>query len=184
MEILQNKDIELRAPEPEDLEILYSWENDPSIWQVSNTLTPISKFVLKKYLENAGKDIYEMKQLRLIIQLRESKKPIGAIDLFDFDPFHNRAGIGILIAVEEERKKGYATQALETLVRYCFQVLKLHQLYCNISKDNQDSIGLFAGSGFVISGIKLDWLARDNSYVDELFLQHINPAHRKEGSHL
>ena len=183
MKILQNNDIELRALEPEDLEILYQWENDPSVWQVSNTLTPISRYVLKKYLENAEKDIFEMKQLRLIIQLIESKKPIGAIDLFDFDPFHARAGVGILIADKAERHKGYAAQSLETLVNYCFKVLDLHQLYCNIAKDNEQSISLFANAGFVISGIKIDWLLRNDKYLDELLLQHINPDHRNREFH-
>ena len=181
MEILQNKDIELRAPEPEDLETLYAWENDPSVWHVSNTLVPISRYILKKYLESAGKDIYEMKQLRLIIQLRENQRPIGAIDLFDFDPFHNRAGVGILIAELEERKKGYAGQSLATLIDYAFNVLKLHQLYCNIAKENEESISLFTGAGFVISGIKLDWLRTNKDFSDELLLQLINPAQHKQG---
>ena len=179
MEILQNRDIELRAPEPEDLEILFQWENNPAVWHVSNTLVPISKYTLKKYLENADKDIYEMKQLRLIIQLKESKKPVGAIDLFEFDPFHNRAGVGVLIAEPEERKKGYARQSLETLIKYCFEVLNFHQLYCNIAKDNRESISLFTNSGFIISGIKKDWLKKEENYLDEFMLQLVNPAHQK-----
>jgi len=179
VDLLQNKDIELRALEPEDLETLFKWENNPAVWHVSNTLAPISKYILKKYLENANKDIYEMKQLRLLIQLKESKKPVGAIDLFDFDPFHNRAGVGVLIAETEERKKGYALQSLETLIKYCFEVLKFHQLYCNIAKENEDSIKLFLNSGFVVSGIKKDWLKQDELYMDEFMLQLINPAHQK-----
>ena len=179
MDLLQNKDIELRALEPEDLETLFKWENNPAVWHVSNTLAPISKYILKKYLENANKDIYEMKQLRLLIQLKESKKAVGAIDLFDFDPFHNRAGVGVLIAETEERKKGYALQSLETLIKYCFDVLKLHQLYCNIAKENEESIKLFLNSGFVVSGIKKDWLKQDELYMDEFMLQLINPAHHK-----
>mgnify|MGYP000505523272 CR=1 FL=1 len=180
MNILQNKDIELRAIEPEDLEILYRWENNPSVWQVSNTLTPISRYVLKKYLEEAGKDIYEMKQLRLIIQLKEEKTPVGTIDLFDFDPLNNRAGIGILIADPEYRRKGYARLSLEALVKYCFEVLKLHQLYCNIAKDNEESISLFTNFGFVITGIKHQWLKKEHGYVDELMLQLINPDHHTQ----
>lgn len=32
MNLLQNKTVCLRAPEPEDLELLYSWENNPEWW--------------------------------------------------------------------------------------------------------------------------------------------------------
>ena len=118
MNILENNTISLRAPELEDLDLLYIWENEPSIWQVSGTLTPFSRYVLKQYLENAGKDIYQVKQLRLMIQLKNNHRPIGAVDLFDFEPHHRRAGIGILIADPSDRRQGYARETLETITSY------------------------------------------------------------------
>lgn len=66
--------VTLRALEPEDLEILYQWENDPKIWQSGHTLTPFSRFVLKQYLENSHLDIYQTKQLRFIIELIDPSK--------------------------------------------------------------------------------------------------------------
>ena len=182
MEKLVNKEISLRALEPEDLELLYLWENDTGIWHLSNTLVPLSKYVLKKYLENALLDIYELKQLRLIIQHNKSGHGIGAIDLFDFDPFHRRAGIGILIAAKEERRKGYAKEALETLMNYCFQVLQLHQLYCHIASTNKESLGLFQGAGFQLVGEKKEWLFNGKGYDSEWLLQYINPAVRNQVS--
>ena len=53
MKILENRSISLRAPEPEDLDLLYLWENEPSIWHVSGTLTPFSRYILKQYLDHA-----------------------------------------------------------------------------------------------------------------------------------
>ena len=103
MDILTGKTISLRALEPEDLELLYRWENDPSVWLLSGTLAPFSRYVLKQYLENAGKDIYELKQLRLIIQSNETDRALGAVDLFEFDPYHRRAGTGILIPAANYR---------------------------------------------------------------------------------
>ena len=107
MKALEGKLIQLRAPEPEDLECLYRWENDTEIWQVSNTLTPFSRYILKNYIESAHLDIYETRQLRFMIDAlsngSEAKKTIGTIDLFDFEPYHNRAGIGILIGEVSER---------------------------------------------------------------------------------
>ncbi len=176
MNILENKNISLRALEPEDLKVLYLWENDTSIWRLSNTLVPFSKFLLKQYLENAHKDIFELKQLRLIIQLNADTRSIGTIDLFDFDPFHRRAGIGILIADPSERRKGYAREALETLMDYCFRVLRLHQLYCNIACGNSDSMKLFTSAGFTVAGEKKEWLFNGKDFENEWMLQRINPA--------
>lgn len=171
MSILENKTISLRAPEPEDLDLLYIWENEPSIWQVSGTLAPFSRYVLRQYLENAGKDIFQAKQLRLIIQLQKNHRPVGAVDLFDFEPHHHRAGIGILIAELSDRRQGYARETLETIMGYCFGVLNLHQIYCNIAAGNAASIQLFKEAGFEESGRKKEWLFDGNSYEDELFFQ-------------
>ncbi|MFZ9004262.1 MAG: GNAT family N-acetyltransferase, partial [Robiginitalea sp.] len=85
MKLLRGAHIQLRALEPEDLEFLYALENDPDIWEVSGTVTPYSRKVLRDYLERAHRDIYEVKQLRLAI-CTAPQTPIGLIDLYDFDP--------------------------------------------------------------------------------------------------
>ncbi|MBN2347947.1 MAG: GNAT family N-acetyltransferase [Bacteroidales bacterium] len=169
--------IQLRALEPEDLDLLYKWENDTRIWTVSNTIAPFSRFVIKKYLENSHLDIYQTRQLRLMIDLYLSAdKPvtIGAIDLFDFDPFHNRAGVGILIAEYEYQGKGYASLALNELIEYAFSLLHLHQLYCNVLTDNKTSLKLFINHGFRKVGIKKEWIKTTGTYKDEYTLQLIN----------
>ncbi len=173
MDLLEHDHILLRALEPEDLEILYKWENDSSIWSLSGTLVPYSRFILKQYLQNAGKDIFELKQLRLIIELKEENRAIGAIDLFDFDPYHHRAGVGIIIADRGERGKGFAREALETLKLYGFETLGLHQLWCNISADNQHSIKLFRSAGFELVGEKKEWINTGSGYDSEVLLQCI-----------
>jgi diamine N-acetyltransferase len=81
---LKGQTIFLRALEPEDLEFVYAIENDETIWEVSNTQTPYSKFLIRQYLENAHQDIYEAKQLRLAICKNQTSEAIGLIDLFDF----------------------------------------------------------------------------------------------------
>lgn len=175
MQILENNKIRLRALEPEDLKLLYRWENNSDIWEVSHCQKPFSLFVLKQYLESSHLDIYESKQLRLVIELKDTREAIGLIDLFDFDPFHNRAGVGILLHDSVHRQKGYASEALETFINYCFQILQLHQLFCNITSCNQSSIDLFCSKNFKITGTKKQWIKVQNTWKDELFLQLINP---------
>ena len=171
---MKYKEINLRAPEPEDLELLYGWENNTSHWIISNTIVPFSKYTLKRYLENSHKNIYETGQLRLMIDHISDGKTIGTIDLFDFDPFHKRAGIGILIADEAYRRKGYASMALKCLVDYCFGTLQLHQLYCNILSNNCESMDLFRKTGFIEAGIKKDWVKTNDGYIGEHLFQLIN----------
>lgn len=170
MDSLEGIKTKLRAIEPEDVDIIYQWENDLKIWHLSNTVTPFSRFAIEQYIFNSG-DIYSSKQLRLIIEV--DNEAAGCIDLFDFDPNNRRAGIGIFIN-KNFRNNGYAKDALNTLVDYCFKILNLHQLYCSILSDNTESLNLFKSKGFEITGTRKQWIYHNNKWLDELFLQLIN----------
>lgn len=172
---LKGTHLYLRALEPEDLEFVHGIENDEAIWNVSNTQTPYSKFLIRQYLENAHQDIYEAKQLRLAICKNNSDVAIGLIDLFDFDPRNKRAGIGIVIQNFIERGHGYGAESLQLLIEYSFKQLNLHQLYANIGTENETSLKLFTTFGFQKCGVKKDWNLIDNSFQDEALFQLINP---------
>ena len=167
--MLIGENIALRALEPSDLDLLYDWENDSSIWKVSQTITPFSRHVLSKYLDNANQDIFTAKQLRLMI--KKKNLSIGTIELFDYDPVNSRAGVGIWIAEKSEREKGYAKEALKLIIEYSFKHLKLNQLYCNISSTNKISINLFSSLDFMLVGVKKKWNKTEDGWEDELFFQ-------------
>jgi diamine N-acetyltransferase len=174
MNILEGELVHLRALEPGDIDLLYQWENDPDNWLVSDTLTPMSRQTIKLFIENSRYDLFESRQLRLMIVTNTEGEPVGTIDLFDFDPFHLRAGVGILIQHKKNRNKGYATEALTLLIQYAFSHLDLHQLYCNIASANELSIRLFTKVGFKLVGEKKEWLKENDKFVSELMFQLIN----------
>lgn len=163
---LVKDNLRLRSLEPEDLSFLYRIENDTKIWKVSNTLVPYSRYVLKQYIEHSHQDIYTTKQLRLIICAKDNDEALGAIDLFDFDPYHLRAGVGIVVE-QSNQNIGLAQVALSVLIKYCFSHLKLHQLYCNITEDNVASIKLFEKAGFLYIGTKKDWIRVGSGWLNE-----------------
>lgn len=172
---LKSKHILLRALVPDDLDFLDLVENDENLWYLSDTLQPFSRQVLKEYLAHAHKDIYEAKQMRLVIALH-NKQPIGFIDLYDFDPKNKRAGLGVLI-LENYQSKGYGTEALQLMLDYAFDVLDLHQLSASIIEDNSRSLKLFQSFGFQIVGLKKDWRYNLGSFQNEYLLQKINHVH-------
>jgi diamine N-acetyltransferase len=174
---MTGKNLKLRAIEPSDIDLLYRWENDPSIWHISNTVAPFSRFVLEQYVLNSHEDIFTAKQLRLMIELTKNQLTVGAVDLFDFEPLHRRVGLGILIA-NENRGQGFASEAVDLILNYCFETLMVHQVYCNISDKNNVSKALFKSKGFQVSVTKKDWLLINNQWVDELLLQKINPLNQ------
>ncbi len=171
--------IHLRALEPSDINRLYFWENDSSIWSVSGTLVPFSRFVLEEFVKEVHQDIYTSKQLRLMIDLKyydeddedETSRSIGCVDLFEFDPKNRRAGVGIMIANKADRGRGYATEALHLIIDYAFEVLDVHQIYSNVRIDNENSIALFKKAGFEITGLKQDWIYEQGKFYDEYIMQ-------------
>ena len=171
MPTLQAETIYLRALEPEDLSFIYEIENDENIWEVSNTQTPYSQFLIKQYLENAHQDIYEAKQLRLVICKNKDFKAVGLIDLFDFDPRNNRAGVGIIISNETDRNNGIGSQALSLIIDYSFKKLNFNQLFANINPENLASVSLFTKFGFQEIGSKKQWNLIDGKYQDENLFQ-------------
>ncbi len=172
MQVLKGELIHLRALEPEDIDFLFDTENDTSFWEVSSTQTPFSKHLLENYITNSHLDIYGAKQLRLIIAENNSDQPVGMIDVFDFNPQHHRAGIGIIIS-QKQQQKGYASDALALLINYCFTTLQLHQLFANITSDNESSLALFEKQGFTAIGTKKEWIHSNGTFKDEILLQRI-----------
>lgn len=163
--------IRLRALEPSDLELLYLWENDPEVWRVSGTLSPISRERLARFIEEQNYDLYATRQMRLIIEAEGAI--VGSIDIFDFDPQHRRFGIGILIYQESDRRNGYAKEAIETVVEYGRNTLNLKQIWANIAADNIASIALFESCGFSKCAHRKEWINRGGEFIDEVEYQLI-----------
>jgi len=169
---LENGDIRLRALEPEDLDVLYKWENDDLFWADGNSIAPYSKYILRRYIETQGDDFYTSRQLRLMLELKNGRKAIGTVDLFDFDPHDSRAGVGILVD-RDYQKLGYATQGLALLCQYTFFVLHLHQLYAHVNAGNEASRSLFLKAGFAESGLLRAWNRTATGWQDCLVFQKI-----------
>ena len=168
---LKSELLYLRALERSDLAFLYQLENDVEVWRVSNTVAPYSKEVLEQYLENATADIYSTRQLRLLICSVQHEQ-VGVIDLFDFEPLHQRAGIGVLVA-KNFRQQQYGLNALNLILHYCQNILLLHQVYCTIPLSNLPSQQLFNRAGFSSVGIRKEWLRSPAGWEDVQEFQKI-----------
>ena len=167
----QNDLVTLRALEPEDLDFLFDTENDTELWKYSNRFHPYSKRLLNSYIANANKDIFETRQIKFAITDKQGRA-IGFMDLFNFEPLHHRAAIGLVIC-PANRGRGYASAALELIEAYAKERLQLHQLYANIAKENLHSIQLFESQKFLLVGKKKDWNFYEGQFHDELIYQKI-----------
>lgn len=162
--------ISLRALEITDVDTLYNWENDPSLWSVGITLAPYSRKQLWDYVNNYDSDIFAAKQLRLMIVCNETQTTIGTIDFYDFDAANSRCAVGILIANGFQRR-GFGLRTLNLAENYCRDTYSLHQLYCTVAADNQPSRQLFEKAGYTICGRLKSWLRKANAYTDAYIYQ-------------
>jgi len=173
MTYLENDEIKLRALEPEDLDALYKWENDAELWNCGITIAPYSKFAIKEYIAESRLDIFQSKQLRLMIVKKDNNEPAGTVDLYDFDPMNLRAGVGILID-EAYRGKGVGKQALHLINNYAFDFLLLKQLFAYVPRQNEISLKLFSQSGYSNTACLKEWIKTSNGFEDVFLMQLIN----------
>lgn len=145
--MLKAEHIFLRKLQISDVDFIYDLENNPANWEVSNTHQSFTKKEIVEFVVSE-QNIFLNKQLRFIICLNQNEQPIGCIDLFEFDEQKKEVGIGVLIAENQYRNKGYATEALKLLISYCKNELNVVHVFCNIFKKNTTSIRLFENCGF------------------------------------
>lgn len=168
--------MKLTALEPEDLELLYTIENNRSQWCVSSASVPYSRYALRDYIANQNYDIYADKQVRFVVRVGEEggkpsdMKAIGLVDLFDFSPEHLRAEVGIAI-IAAETGKGYGEEAMRQLTEYAAEVLHMHSVYAVVPVDNKPSIAMLRACGFSEEYVLKGWLRSSEGWKDALFMQ-------------
>lgn len=164
-----DKEIRLRALEPEDLEWLYEIENDASLWRWGNANVPYSRYLLKNYIAESHHDIYADGQLRLAIVSAHDSTVLGCVDLVNFDARHLRAEVGILL-FSEFRGRGYGVRVLQMLAAYCRNHLYMHQLYSVVSERNQSACNLFEKAGYAKMAELKDWLRVSDGRYSSAFM--------------
>jgi ribosomal-protein-alanine N-acetyltransferase len=93
-----------------------------------------------------------------LICLVEGGSIVGSINLSQIFPggFRN-AYLGYHVGAQYSRR-GYMTEAIELMLRYAFDDLKLHRLEANIQPENTASIALVKRVGFVREGYSRRYL--------------------------
>lgn len=153
--------------EPEDLELIYSIENDPEFWRHGSTTVPYSRYVLRQYLQSASNDLFADQQVRLVIEGKDEQgllHAFGLADLTNFAPQHLRAEIALAI-LPQYQGLHIGEAAIHQLVAYARR-LRLHQLYAIISVTNKPASRLFQHLGFEGNTILKDWLQEAQGFTD------------------
>ncbi len=145
---LRGEKCSLRRVGSKDIDTILLWENDPEVRRAGDAEKVFTREDIERFVRNQQYDIAVTEQRRFMIDAPDGRS-VGAIDLFDYDG--STAGIGILVYAGEDRRKGYAADALRILIGYA-RNLKMSVLYASVASGNTASLHLFDSCGFERTG--------------------------------
>jgi diamine N-acetyltransferase len=148
-------DIQLRDVLAEDLPLIFRWENDPANWEVSDTQKAYSTGEILALIASSS-DYEETQQKRWMIIEKNSKQAIGTVDIFQGNLKENETGIGILIAEPKNRRKGFASQAINIAMEKAHNLYDIGCFFAQIHKGNLASLALFKKCGYQAVSAKED----------------------------
>ena len=142
---IEGEKIILRSVDSSDIDTILLWENSSSEPLYGVYEEQFSREDVVQFIENQQRySLAENEQLRLMICSHEGER-LGCVDLTEFDG--KKASISILIFDLDNRRKGFAENALRLVVDYA-KLLGMHSLYASIFPENLPSISLFEKVGF------------------------------------
>lgn len=103
------------------------------------------------------------------IEEKASAEVKGLINLDGVSWSNRHTEIGIGIADPSARGKGYASEALQLLIEYCFNEMGLHRIFARIIEGNEPSVRLFQKFGFRQEGIMREHVFRHGNWRDMYF---------------
>lgn len=156
--------IKLRAPEPDDVDRLYMWENDPEGGLHGHWAhAPLSRFQIWEYVNNYDANPATAGAVRMMVTA--DGEAVGTVDLYDIDLYNRRASVGIYIDAGY-RGKGAGRASLEAISRYAADTLGLHTLAAYCLSENQASCRAFEAQGYALSGVMKECARLASRYHD------------------
>ena len=156
----------LRALEPEDLELLYTIENDSDTWDICSARVNYSRYAIKQYLAQQPQEITTAGEVRLVITDSDTGEAVGLIDLTNYSATNRSAEIGITL-LKEHRGKGYGRAAIKAMEQYAKEAANLRMIYAHTLADrNSVAKNLFLHSNYIPVAVLPEWHFCHGEYVD------------------
>ncbi len=146
-----DSNIALRRLNIGDADFFLEVENDPIVWAFSSyTDAPYSRSEVEAFIiESLADSLIENKpkrQLRLVITHNQTS--IGFIDLYNIDYLESAASVAIIIYSKSLRSKGYGSEALSLIEKFCLERLNISKLIAEVDPNNIPAKLFFEKLGF------------------------------------
>lgn len=164
---IQGKLVTLRAPELADVPDLHRWSNDPEVWNMlGGWHFPYSSRSTEEWVKTR-KDSNLTDHVFCIDTPDEGI--IGTANIINIDWKNKNAFHGMMIGKANLRGKGYALDALMTIMQYAFMELGLNRLDGDMISYNERSIKFYLEKGgWKHEGVRRDWFYRNGKHHDKV----------------
>lgn len=115
------------------------------------------------FMDDMMKSVHD---LVLVMELKEDGRPIGVMGLHKIHYIHQNAETGTVIGEKEDRRKGYATEAKNVLLRYAFHTMNLRKVCSAYIAFNEASKRYGEKCGYVEEGRRREQYFRDGKWWD------------------
>ncbi len=164
--------IYLRLMTHADTDRIVAWRNSESVRR--NFI--YQELFTRESHENWIKTMVETgRVVQMIICMLEDGEPVGSVYIRDIDRRHSKAEYGIFIGEDAARGKGIGTAAAKLMLRYCFEVEKLHRVYLRALSSNEQAIRSYEKAGFWREGVLRQDVCIDGVYRDIVWMAALAP---------
>ncbi len=144
---LRTKNLILRKLRPTDLQDLFEMRKDPRVNLYIDNLVDREISETVDYLEKMNRGVDSEKWIIWGLELKTEVRLIGTISIWNFNKARDRGELGYGLDFSYQHR-GYMTEALEAVINYAFQTLKLKHLLAYTEIRNLASISLLERFGF------------------------------------
>ena len=167
----------------DDGDMLAYWVSDPQIQSLYSepvyTTKDEVKVLLDRYINSCERDDY----YRWAIIEKESGICIGQIAIFLVDSKNHFCEIEYALGSKFHRK-GYATEAVKSILDFCFNKVNFHKVQVCHKEGNIASRGVIRKCNFAYEGTLRDYFYMDGKYVSRLYYSMLKEEYLRNVSHL
>ena len=159
--MISGKHIVLRRVEPSDYPSIMRWQNDPEVFRRMDYERPFSAADIVESETRAAAE-----GVPFIIEA--DGEAIGRIGLNKFHPRDRLCGLYLFLGESSARGKGYALDAVLTVLGYAFDVLDVRMVELWALSDNLSALHVYKKAGFVE-----DARLPERSFAEGRYLDHV-----------
>jgi RimJ/RimL family protein N-acetyltransferase len=155
--------VRLRPVVESDYPLIHRWMNHPEVWHYMDYEGPVS-------LADVAEDAERSRDEGHPFTILAGDRPVGRIGLNQFRRRDRICSLYMYIGEPAYWGKGYAQDAVMTLLGYAFDRWDLHQVELWALADNNRALGVYRRCGFVEEATLRERSWKDGAWVDRVVM--------------